>query len=125
MMNPRAGRDDIDDGIDRADLVEVDLFDGDVVDFGFGGAEEFEGLDGGLFYSGFQVCGLDEGSNDGERAAVGVFVLVCVGVIVGVIVGVAGFVLVLGFGQVLVGVRLLMSMVGGFVFVGMGVGLLG
>ena len=37
------GGDDVDDGVDRADFVEVDLFDGDVVDFGFGGAEEFEG----------------------------------------------------------------------------------
>ena len=43
-----AGGYDVDDGVDGAYFVEVDFFDVDVVDFGFGGSEEFEGFDGGL-----------------------------------------------------------------------------
>ena len=37
--------DDIDDRVDRANLVEVDLFDGHVVNLGFGSAECFEDRD--------------------------------------------------------------------------------
>ncbi len=51
--------DDIDDGVDCAYFVEVNFFDVDVVDFGFAGAEEFEGLDGGLFDCGGEWCGVD------------------------------------------------------------------
>ena len=68
------GGDDVDDGVDCAYFVEVDFFDGDVVDFGFGGAEEFEGVDGGLFDGGGEGCGVDQVADDGEGAAVGVFV---------------------------------------------------
>ena len=38
------GGDDVDDGVDCADFVEVNFFDVDVVDFGFGGSEQLEGL---------------------------------------------------------------------------------
>ena len=37
------GADDVDDGVDRADLVEVDFFDGDGMDGGFGFAQELKG----------------------------------------------------------------------------------
>ena len=88
--------DDVDDSVNGADFVEVDFFYGDVVDFGFGGAEEFEGVDGGLFDGGSEGCGVDQVADDGEGAAVGVFWSVFL--IVRMIVYVAGFVLVLGFG---------------------------
>lgn len=109
--------DDVDDGVDGADLVEVDLVDGDVVDPGFGGAEEIEGLEGEVF-DGFGEGGrADEVADGGEGAAMGVLVwlvlmrvglvcvgLVCVGFGVGVFVrvGVAGLVKVLRPGVVLV-----------------------
>ena len=41
-----AGGNDVDDCVDRAYFVEVNFFDVDVVDFGFAGSEEFEGVDG-------------------------------------------------------------------------------
>src|SRR6266702_6885764 len=104
------GCDDVDDGVYGAYFVEVDFFDGDVVDFGFACAEEFEGVDGGLFDGGGEGCGVDQVADYCEGAAVGVLVLrlVGMGMIVRMIVCVAGFVLVLGFGVVLVGVGLLM-----------------
>ncbi len=75
--------------------MKVNFFDGDVVDFCFGGTEEFEGLDCCVFDGRGQRCGVDEVTNYGEGAA-----MVCVFVIVGV----TGFVLVLCFGLVLIGV---------------------
>jgi len=51
--------DDVDDGIDCADFVEVNFFYGDVVDPGFGCAKEFEGLDCGLFDCGGEWRGVD------------------------------------------------------------------
>ena len=51
--------DDVDDCINCAYFVEVNFFDGDVVDFGFGGAEEFEGLNCGLFDCGGEGCGVN------------------------------------------------------------------
>ncbi len=39
MVNACTGGDDVDDGVGGADLVEVDVVDGDVVDFGLGLAE--------------------------------------------------------------------------------------
>jgi hypothetical protein len=104
-----AGGYDVDDGVDRAYFVEVDLLDVYVVDFGFGGAEEFEGADGGLFDGGGEVCGLDKGADDVQGAAVCVFVGLRVAmamrfvVSMRVFVRVAGLVEVLGFGLVLVG----------------------
>ena len=102
-MDAGGGSDDVDDGVDCADFVEVDFLDGDVVDFGFAGTEEFEGVNGGLFYGGGEGCGVDQVADDGEGAAVGVFVIVGLGLIVGV----GGFVLMLGFGVVLMGVGML------------------
>ena len=109
--------------------MEVDLVDGDVVDFGFGVAKELEGVDGEGLDGGREWGGLDEGADDGEGAAVdvrvGVIVLVvvfvCVGFVgvgVGVLfvgVGLAGLVEVLGLGVpgVLVSVGVLVdSLVG-------------
>ena len=76
VLDAGAGADDIDDGVDRADFVEVDLLDGDVVDFGFGGAEQLEGADGEVLHGLGEGGGVDEVADDGEGAAVGV--LVCV-----------------------------------------------
>ena len=101
------GADDVDDGVYCTYFVEVDLFDVDVVDFGFGGSEEFEGLDCGLLDLGGEVSGLDEITDDGEGAAVGVRVIVAVWMLVMMVfvgMGLAGFVEVLGLGVVLVGV---------------------
>ena len=99
-VNAGGGGDDVDDCVDRAYFVEVNFFYGDVVDFGFGGAEEFEGVDGGLFDGGGEGSGVDQVADDAEGAAMGVVVGmgVLVIVIVGMIVGVAGFVVVLDFG---------------------------
>jgi hypothetical protein len=46
------GGDDVNDGVDCAYFVEVNFFDGDVVDLCFGGAEEFERVDCRLFDGG-------------------------------------------------------------------------
>ena len=40
------GADDIDDGVDRADFVEVDFLDGNGMNGGFGFAEKLKGADG-------------------------------------------------------------------------------
>jgi hypothetical protein len=92
------GGDDVDDRVDCAYFVEVDFFYGDVVDPGFACAEEFEGVDGGLFDGGGEGCGVDQVADDGEGSAVGVLLGVLALVGVGMSVGVAGLVLVLGFG---------------------------
>ncbi len=109
-MNSCGGADDIDDGIDGADLMEVDLFDVYVMDFGFAGAEEFEGPDGGLSYGFCKRSGLDERVDRGEGASVMVIVAL---VSMGMVVRVAGFVEMLGFGMmvVLVGVLMLLMRV--------------
>ena len=83
--------------------MEVDFFNGDVVDFCFGGAEQFECVNCSLFYWGGGVCRVDQVADDSERAAVGVFVIVGVGMFVGM----TNFVLVLRFGVVLMGVGML------------------
>jgi hypothetical protein len=49
-FGPGGGADDVDDGVDGADLVEMNPLDGDGVDGGFGFAEELEGADGALLY---------------------------------------------------------------------------
>ena len=54
-----AGGYDVDDSVYCAYFVEVNFFDVYVVDFGFAGAEEFEGFDGRLLYLGGEVGGLD------------------------------------------------------------------
>ena len=58
-VNAGGGGDYIDDGVDCAYFVEVDFFYRDVVDLRFGCAEEFEGVDCGLFYCGGQLCCVD------------------------------------------------------------------
>ena len=104
------GGDDVDDGIDRTYFMEVDFFDGHVVDLCFGGAEELEGLNSGLFYGGCERSGVDEVADDAKGSAVGVVVFV----------GVAGLVLVLRLWVVLMGVSLLMRLI---ILVIVGVGL--
>ena len=42
LAQSRPGADDVDDGIDRPDLVEVDVVEGDVVDGGLGLAQAAE-----------------------------------------------------------------------------------
>jgi hypothetical protein len=64
------GADDIDEGVDGSDFVEVDLVDGAVVDFGFGGSESFEDADCGGFGGARDVGGGDDGADFGEAASV-------------------------------------------------------
>ena len=70
------GADDVDDGVDCADLVEVDLFDGDGMDDGFGLAEKLEGAAGAGFYGVGERGGGDDLEDGGEVAVGGV----CLGV---------------------------------------------
>ena len=65
------GGGDVDDGVDGADLVEVDLVGGGAVDFGFGFGEAGEDVDRGLLDLGREVGGFDEGADVGEAAVVG------------------------------------------------------
>ena len=113
VVDAGAGGDDVYDCVYGTDFVEVDVVHGDVVDFGFGGAEEFEGTDGGEFDGGVERGGLDKGFDLGQGAAVGMFFFwMVVGVgFVGVVV--ADFVLVLGLSLKLMSVLLLLGE-GGF-----------
>jgi hypothetical protein len=76
MMDARAGGDDIDDGVHGADLVEVDVVDGDVVDLRFGVAKQFEREDGRLLDRRVERRGLDQSADDGQRTSVGVRMVV-------------------------------------------------
>ena len=71
------GADDVDDGVDRADFVKVNFFDGHGVDRGFSFAEQLKGAAGAVFYRLSKRRGSNDGEDRGERA---------VGVIVGVLV---------------------------------------
>jgi hypothetical protein len=84
MMDAGGGGDDVNDGIDRADFVEVNLVDGDVVDLRFGVAEELKGADGEELDGLCERCGLNESANRGEGTAMhmGMVMLVIVGVAV-------------------------------------------
>ena len=90
--------DDVDNSVDCTHFVEVNFFNGNVVDSCFAGTEEFEGSNGGLFDCGGEVCCVDQVADDREGAAVqvlvriGVFGLVGVGMFVCVIMRVGGFV---------------------------------
>ena len=95
-MEAGGGGDDVDDGVDGAYFVEVDVLDGDVVNFGFGGAEELESANREGFDFVRKCCFLNEIANDGKGAAVFVGVR-----FVGV--RMAGFVLMLGLWMVLMG----------------------
>ena len=66
------GAADIDDGIDAADFVEVDLVDGGVVDGGLRFADAGEDADGGLFDVVGEVAVLDDLADVGEVAFGGV-----------------------------------------------------
>ena len=59
MMDAGGRGDDVDDGVDRADFVEVDLVDGDIVDFGLGRAEKLKGSDCKVFDGIGERRGLD------------------------------------------------------------------
>jgi len=117
-----AGGYDVDDGIDCAYFVEVDFFDVDVVDFGFAGAEELEGVDCEGFDCGDEVGGIDEGADCGEGTAVSVLmgmivllIMMLVVVILAVVivsVAVAYLVFVLGLGMVPVGLGVLVGGIG-------------
>ena len=72
VVNARAGGDDVDDGVDGSNFVEVDVVDGNIVDFGLGFAEQLEGADGGLLDGCGERRALNQGANGGERAAMGV-----------------------------------------------------
>ena len=51
-MDTGRNGDNVDDGINCPDFVKMNFFNGDVVDLCFAGAEEFESLNGSLFYRG-------------------------------------------------------------------------
>jgi hypothetical protein len=100
-MNARTGGDDVDDGVDGADFVEMDLLDVNVMNLRLAGAEKLERADGGAFYGIGQECFLDEGANARKGAAVGVRVIMLVGVLCVVVVMVRVSVLLLVFVVVL------------------------
>ena len=114
MFASDGGADDVDDGVDGANFVEVDIFDGHGVDAGFGFAEELEGAGGASFYGGGERRGLDDGEDRGEGAVVlmGVFVRMRMGVNgavgVGVFVRVAMLVIV---GMAVTGIVLVLGIV--------------
>ena len=69
-----AGADDVGDGIGRADFVEMDLLDGDLVDFGFGLGELLEYGEGVGLGALREVSLLDD-LDDVREVAVGVLML--------------------------------------------------
>ena len=80
-MDPRAGSDDVHDSVNSADLVEVNVVDGDVVDLGFGAAEKFEGANGEGLDGVGEWCAGDQVADDGEGATMGVLEAVLVAVV--------------------------------------------
>jgi hypothetical protein len=100
VLGPYGGTDDVDDGVNGADLVEVDALDRDAVNGGFGFTEELERAAGVVLHCIGKRGSGDDAEDGGERA---VFVLVSllvsvfagVFVITGVFVGMGVFVLVL------------------------------
>jgi hypothetical protein len=68
VVDAGAGADDVDDGVEGADFVEVDLVAGGVVDLGFGIGEAGEGGDGGFFDGVGEGGVLDDGGDVGEVA---------------------------------------------------------
>ena len=76
VHNAGRGRDDIDDGIDRADLMKVDLVDRDVVDLRLGGAKQLKSANSKRLDRGAQGSGLDQPTNDSKRAAMAMLMLV-------------------------------------------------
>lgn len=70
MLDTGAGRDDVDDRVHGANLVEMDVLDRDVVDFGFGVTQQIEGANGALLDGCGKSGGLDQIANLRQRAAV-------------------------------------------------------
>jgi hypothetical protein len=68
-----AGADDVDDGIDRADFVKMDLLDGQVVDFGFGFGEAGEDFAGAFGGAGRELRFFNAIQNDRKPAVVMAF----------------------------------------------------
>jgi hypothetical protein len=69
-MDADGGDDDIDDRIDRADLVKMDFVDQFSVKTGFGLCDAMKDFEGGLFDGGSEVGVLEEGTNLSPRATV-------------------------------------------------------
>ena len=80
-MEAVAGTDNVGNGIDRTDFVEVDFVDGEAVNRGFGFAEDLEDATGGGFDGGGDFGFVDQLEDLGEAAMV-VIVSLFVGVIV-------------------------------------------
>lgn len=74
-----AGTDDVSNGIDSTDFVEVDLVDGETVDSGFGFAEDLEDATGGSFDGSWDFSFVDELEDLDEAAMIVIVSLfVCV-----------------------------------------------
>jgi hypothetical protein len=100
MMDADGGHDNIDDRIDRTDLVKMNIVDQFSVKTGLGFGDAMKDFEGGLFNGGSEVGVLEEGTDLSPRATVLVFmgVIVRVGVVMG-IVFVRGFYKKAGTGQ--------------------------
>ena len=68
MFTSHGRADDIDDGVDGADLVELDLLDGHGMDIGFGFAQELESSAGASLYRFRQRGSRNDAEDCGERA---------------------------------------------------------
>ncbi len=98
----RGGADDVDDGVDCADFMEVDLFDRNRVDGGFGFTEQAKGAGGAVLYV-VSKRGPCDDAEDGRKRAV---------VIVRVAVIMLVFVIMMGMAvAVFMGVAVLMRVV--------------
>jgi len=75
QLSADGGADDIDDGVDRADFVEVNFLNGDGMDGGFGFAEELKGADGAVFGGIGERGGADDLKDRGEGTMGGVGVV--------------------------------------------------
>src|SRR5690606_37729315 len=70
MVESNGGADDVYDGVERADFVEVNFLDIHAVDSGFGFAEAAEDADGGLFDRRIERALVDDLLDRGQRAVV-------------------------------------------------------
>jgi hypothetical protein len=100
MMDADGGHNNIDDRIDRTDLVKMDFVDEFSVKTGLGFGDAVKDFEGGLFDGGSEVGVLEEGTDLSPRATVLVFmrVIVRVRVVMGVVF-VRGFYKEAGTGQ--------------------------
>ncbi len=69
-LHSDAGTDDIDDGIDRADLVKMNLFDRFAMNGGLGFADPAKDRDRALLHRTVQSAGFDHIADGGERTSV-------------------------------------------------------